>query len=603
MLIALPAKVYASEPSNISETVNVDDENYASKMNKAATALSGLYNATTNTIILQSDTKLSSSIDIQTDKPLTLDMNGYEISGGSIIFSNSANAPILLQGNGHITNCQIYKWGSGKLTLNGDITYRHSTQDILTLREGTTVIKKGTFYAGEKYVLWSDYTYENANTYLYIKGGNFYGNIVLSNCATYIQKGCINGKVYLSSGALYVQGGTIQKGICDSGNADDDDTEIFVSGGKILDSIVLDNGYSGNLIVSGGIIQSDKAAVIRSNVREGNSTSHANIQIKGGTIISTRKNGYGIKAINTMITLSGGLIKNTTKTGAVAVYNIHYNNKIKNIAISSKIAFRGFKANAKNLFKKNYCGKNVKYSLNNKGILTISGTGDMFKSMDFSNMNNSKRNIKIKKIIVKEGVTSIGGFRNCPNLKSVYLPSSVKEIYDSAFYDCAQLERIDMKSGIKKIGTTAFMYDKNLKEINMPDTITQVGKQAFDSCYQLRNVHLSNKLEELSECMFQHCYSLKTIEIPDKIKEIPYGTFYGCKKLSSVKLPTSLRVIGATAFIGCINLTKIEIPSTVTEIGRSAFKDCKRLENVKIYNLESKNIHPSAFANTPYKKS
>ena len=64
-------------------------------------------------------------------------------------------------------------------------------------------------------------------------------------------------------------------------------------------------------------------------MREGNSTSHANIQIKGGTIISTRKNGYGIKAINTMITLSGGLIKNTTKTGAVAVYNIHYNNKIK----------------------------------------------------------------------------------------------------------------------------------------------------------------------------------------------------------------------------------------------------------------------------------
>ena len=291
MMLALPANTYAAG-SNANQTISkTAAAKTDSEMSRTARALGGIYNAKTNTITLKSNKKLSKDVKISNNKSLTLNMNGKKITGGSITINNASKAPVIIKGHGKIINCQIFKWGSGKLTLDGDITYKHSSKDILLLREGTTVIRNGNFYctAKNKDILWSDYLYEYDQTYLYIKGGNFHGDIYLSNCATYIKNGTLDGKIYLYCGGLYIQGGTIQKGIYDTSD-DDSSFKIDISGGKILDQIVLHNGNE--LIMSGGIIQSDQDAVIQSDMPEGDEYSHGDIRIQGGTIISAR--GAGI---------------------------------------------------------------------------------------------------------------------------------------------------------------------------------------------------------------------------------------------------------------------------------------------------------------------
>ena len=50
------------------------------------------------------------------------------------------------------------------------------------------------------------------------------------------------------------------------------------------------------------------------------------------------------------------------------------------------------------------------------------------------------QNQKLEKVIIPEGITKISGFAYCYGLKSITIPSSVKEIGSNAFRDCIELE-------------------------------------------------------------------------------------------------------------------------------------------------------------------
>ena len=82
------------------------------------------------------------------------------------------------------------------------------------------------------------------------------------------------------------------------------------------------------------------------------------------------------------------------------------------------------------------CGPNLKWHLTDNGVLTISGKGEMY---DYSNDNKAPwGNDGIKRIIIGDGVTTIGGyaFYICSALTSVTIPNSVTTIGEYAFWDC-----------------------------------------------------------------------------------------------------------------------------------------------------------------------
>ena len=134
-------------------------------------------------------------------------------------------------------------------------------------------------------------------------------------------------------------------------------------------------------------------------------------------------------------------------------------------------------------------GPKLTYSFDKaSGTLTVSGTGDMYDFWDSSLRGRVPwNNIKdsIKKVVINEGVTGIGqyAFYNCPNLTTVSLPSTVKEIRGygvtggylgnngvsyGAFRDCVSLTDINFPEGLQKIGIAAFRGCIALKKVTFP---------------------------------------------------------------------------------------------------------------------------------------
>ena len=187
-------------------------------------------------------------------------------------------------------------------------------------------------------------------------------------------------------------------------------------------------------------------------------------------------------------------------------------------------------------------GPDHRWTLDDEGTLTITGTGPM-RNFDIHYSSPFSWNENIKRVVVSEGVTSIADnlFKNDggeiqSNIISVTLPDTVTSIGAYAFYNCT-----------------------NLAEINIPDSVTSIGAAAFFGCK-----------------------SLTEIKIPEGVTSIADYTFFGCENLASVTIPSSVTSFGEYAFRQCKSLASVTIPDNVTNIGDYAFSDCDNLASVTI---------------------
>ena len=191
------------------------------------------------------------------------------------------------------------------------------------------------------------------------------------------------------------------------------------------------------------------------------------------------------------------------------------------------------------------CGDNIYWDFDSAtGTLTLNGNGEMY---DYSHAYNTPWYENgyapyIKKAIVEEGITSLGGgaFANCYRMETVSLPESLKELGLATFATCCSLTEIDLPENLEKIGIACFGA----------------------------------------------CYGLKEITIPEKIKEIPDECFSGCFNLKSIVFPDGLEKIGDKAFEGCYDLPELTLGRNVTHLGYRAFRMCAVLKDVYILNPE-----------------
>ena len=183
------------------------------------------------------------------------------------------------------------------------------------------------------------------------------------------------------------------------------------------------------------------------------------------------------------------------------------------------------------------CGDNVYYVLYSNGKVLLKGTGPMYE-YNSSDRSPFYRNDTVKKVVVSEGITSVGydAFLRCMNLESASLPSTLTYIGSGAFMPADE--------GMGAAG--------KLKSITIPDAVSTIGGGAFWGA------------------------ALTSLTIPHNVSSVGSYVCRDCSRLVSVRYEGS--VVGAYMFVGCSALSEFTIANTVTEIKEHCFNYCTSLE-------------------------
>ena len=265
------------------------------------------------------------------------------------------------------------------------------------------------------------------------------------------------------------------------------------------------------------------------------------------------------------------------------------------------------------------------------GTATISGKGDMWdyyeNGKDFSNTHQNPFIGKsgIKKIVIEDGVTTIGnyllkGYDNKDSIEEVRIEGNITKIGNYAFDNCYNLAKINFKEGINEIGRYAFENCEKLEIVVLPNTVKTLGKYCFSECHNLKTLTLSNSLKVIPERAFQRCFNIEEVILPENLEDIGEGAFYLCKGIENITFPASIKSMGEISFAdceklknvvfkegatgnlsfqmfrGCNKLENIVVPKSITSIEEQAFLDCKNLATVVVMGNTTK-VRYSNFSN------
>lgn len=235
------------------------------------------------------------------------------------------------------------------------------------------------------------------------------------------------------------------------------------------------------------------------------------------------------------------------------------------------------------------------------GLDIIDGTyrGTCISALSAPNLEN---------VIFSKGTSAIcrGILANCPSLKSVDIPDSVKSIGAYAFGGCEALESVRLPDGGCEIGSALNYYHDGLQlhgnvfqgctsltNLHIPKGITAISNESsytwsypMFSAPALKSVTFEDGVNALATSMFENCEALESVNIPNGVKTIPSSCFSNCKALASLDIPESVKTIEGYAFEGC-GFASIDLPDTVKAIHDRAFADCASLSTV---NLPTKGV-------------
>lgn len=213
-------------------------------------------------------------------------------------------------------------------------------------------------------------------------------------------------------------------------------------------------------------------------------------------------------------------------------------------------------------------------------------------------------------------------FASCSGLHTIKLPSTIKEIGDSAFFN-AGIDSIEIPASVTKIDKNAFIGNFNLQQIKGGEGLKEISDYAFANASQVSSFTLPEGLETIGVNAF-YGSGLTTVTIPSSVKSIGEGAFCAMANLTDIKtdgntnytvddggallnkkrtlliaypcnhdgdtydIPSTVTRVGTSAFEGNSRLTSIYVPASVEELGDKAFSTCSNLNKI---DVDESNTH------------
>ena len=201
-------------------------------------------------------------------------------------------------------------------------------------------------------------------------------------------------------------------------------------------------------------------------------------------------------------------------------------------------------------------------------------------------------------------VIADNAFSHATGVTRVYIPHSIQEIGNQAFFACHSLVTIEVSAYNPNFASFDYcLYNKSLTELiafpnarktlSFPGNLTTIKKEAFSSCDVSAINNWPDSITTIEEQAFAEAQTGSSFTLPKNVITIGEEAFLNCP-FSQVTFGNRIQDIGVSAFENSA-LASLEIPSSCRKIGSMAFARCNSLEIVKIRSgLET--IESKAFA-------
>lgn len=198
------------------------------------------------------------------------------------------------------------------------------------------------------------------------------------------------------------------------------------------------------------------------------------------------------------------------------------------------------------------------------------------------------RETKIGEILFPNTLEEIGNQAfYFASLSEISIPGSVKSIGDYAFYDNHKLDQngekirtlkqINFNEGLVSIGQRAFSYAQ-IEELYLPSTLVEYGDYAFYLCENLKTVIFADGSTVIGgKGAFQAKSLEKVVFGQSDGLIIEVQTFYGASSLKEVVFADDCLVKELKDYcLGNTNLKELTLPEVET-MGKQVFYHCKEL--------------------------
>ena len=219
--------------------------------------------------------------------------------------------------------------------------------------------------------------------------------------------------------------------------------------------------------------------------------------------------------------------------------------------------------------------------------LTTDGKGYKVRAKD-----KTLTEIEVPSVYNGVAVTEIfdNGFMSCRNLKTIFIPSSVKKIGTNAFYNCTSLERVYGATDVETIGNSAFSGCANLKYFCIYDSITTLGSTVF------RNI--SNDVYiRMKEDKFAAIAGINANWSTGRASssQIIYGTEQICEAIDEVNRDEGFKLIQAQESNSSISLLDSEGAESTpyyycSKVEDGILKPVREIDSCAFMNWENENL-------------